>query len=491
MQAKTRTAPVTRTTAAPNLSTAYNPWLVGSMLLVVDLAAIAIAFLAAYFLRKSLIPVMGGVLSRTQIQPLAIMIIILVPTILLFSGSYPGHGRAGFVEFRGLVLDVSLAYIIVGVASFILGYGFQFSRLVFLLSWGFTLVLLVLGRVIVRNRGPAIGWWSMPTAVLGGFDEVSAAIVNLRASRRIGFRPVVALVLGAKPESALIHGVPAVEFTSALLPALRKQGVVLAVVASPTADLDESLRRKMHDLSILFPRVVYVTDDPALNIVHMNQVLLLGRPTFEVQNKLLSTSRRYMKRLSDLVLCLLGFGIGVPAFALMAALIALDSPGHVIYKQKRVGLNGKLFDLYKFRTMQVGAEEALDAVLAGNPKLQEEYAARHKIEDDPRITRVGRILRRLSFDEFPQFWNVIRGEMSVVGPRPYLPSELELLGEARDVILRVSPGLTGWWQVMGRHKLDFSQRLRMDEFYVGNYSMLTDLYILFKTVYVVISGEGI
>jgi Undecaprenyl-phosphate galactose phosphotransferase WbaP len=491
MQTKTRMAPVNQTSPARNLNTAYKPWLVGALLIFTDLAAIGIAFLAAYFLRRSLVPVMGGVLSRSQIQPLAIMIIILVPTILLFSGSYPGHGRAGFVEFRGLVLDVSLAYIIVGVASFILGYGFQFSRLVFLLSWSFTLVLQVLTRVIVRNSGPAIGWWSIPAAVVGRLEEVSAAIVNLGASRRIGFKPVVALVLGGKPQSPLIHGVPAVEFATDLLPALRQQGVVLAVVASATADLDESLRRTMHDLIRLFPRVVYVSDNPALNIVHMNQMLLLGRPTFEVQNKLLSRLRRYVKRLSDLVLCLLGFGIGVPAFAVMAMLIALDSPGHVIYKQKRVGLNGKLFDIYKFRTMQVGAEDALDAMLAGNPKLQEDYAARHKIEDDPRITRVGRILRRLSFDEFPQFWNVIRGEMSVVGPRPYLPSELELLGEARDVILRVAPGLTGWWQVMGRHKLEFTERLRMDEFYVGNYSMLTDLYILFKTVYVVISGEGI
>ena len=477
--------------AGPKLRTSYRPWLVGASLLVCDWLAVAAAFLAAYLLRQALLPLMGGVLSWNQIQPLAIMVLIFVPTILLFSGSYPGHGRAGHVEFRGLMLDISLAYVAVGVASFILGYGFQFSRLVFLCSWGFTLVLVVISRVVLRNRGPGLPWWSMPAAVIGEPEELAAALVNLRASRRIGFKAVAALVLGAKPEEQRWHGVPAFVFSSALLPILRNQGVLLAVVASPTGDLDRGLRQELHDLSSVFPRVVYVTEDPALNVVQVNQVLLLGRPTYEVQNKLLSPSRRRIKRLTDLVLCLLGLGIGVPVFACLAMLIALDSPGHVLHKQRRVGLDGKLFDLYKFRTMQVGAEEALDAVLASDPKLREEYLARHKMQADPRITRVGRVLRRLSFDEFPQFWNVIRGDMSIVGPRPYLPSEIEDLGKAREVILRVSPGLTGWWQVMGRHRLDFKQRLRMDEFYVGNYSMLTDLYIMCKTVYVVIAGEGI
>jgi Undecaprenyl-phosphate galactose phosphotransferase WbaP len=482
---------VVDTQASPSLRTSYRPWLVGASLLAADLCAVVVAFLAAYFVRKALLPFMGGVLSWNQIQALAVMVVIFVPTILLFSGSYPGHGRAGYVEFRGLMLDVSLAYIAVGVASFILGYGFQFSRLVFLLSWGLTLILVVLSRVVLRSRGPLISWWSIPTAVIGEPEELSAALVNLRTSRRIGFKAVAALVLGTKPDQTLIHGVPAFEFSAGLLPILRNQGVLLAVVASPTADLDSRIRREMHNLSSVFPRVVYVTEDPALNVVQVNQTLLLGRPTFEVQNKLLSYSRRRIKRVTDLMLCLLGLGIGVPAFALMALLIALDSPGRVIYRQKRVGLNGELFDLYKFRTMQEGAEESLDALLASDLRLQEEYQARHKMQADPRITRVGRILRRLSFDEFPQFWNVIRGDMSIVGPRPYLPSEIEQLGEARETILRVPPGLTGWWQVMGRHRLDFRQRMRMDEFYVGNYSMLTDLYILFKTVYVVITGDGI
>jgi Undecaprenyl-phosphate galactose phosphotransferase WbaP len=476
---------------SPTLKISYRPWLVSACLLAGDLLAIIAAFLTAYYIRQALIPVMGGVLTRGQIQPLAVMIVVFVPTIMLFSGSYPGHGRAGFVEFRRIVLDVSLAYITVGVASFILGYGFQFSRLVFLISWVLALFLVVISRVLLRNGGPSITWWSMPAVVVGQADELAAALVSLRASRRIGFKAAAALVLGPIQTEAILTGVPAFEFSPGLLPLLRNQGIRLALVASPTADLDHSLRQKMNDLSSIFPRVVYVTEDPALNVVQVNQALVAGRPTFEVQNKLLSPSRRLLKRVSDLLLCLLGASVGLPLFLFLAALIAVDSRGHVLYRQKRVGLDGRIFDIYKFRTMQVGAEEALDALLATDPKLREEFEARHKMQADPRITKVGRILRRFSFDEFPQFWNVIRGEMSIVGPRPYLPSEIEEMGEAREVILRVLPGLTGWWQVMGRHRLEFTERLRMDRFYVGNYSMLTDLYIMFKTAYVILSGEGI
>jgi undecaprenyl-phosphate galactose phosphotransferase len=256
------------------------------------------------------------------------------------------------------------------------------------------------------------------------------------------------------------------------------------VVASPTGDLDRGLRQELHDLSSVFPRVVYVTEDPALNVVQVNQVLLLGRPTYEVQNKLLSPSRRLIKRLTDLALCLLGLSIGVPVFACLAMLIALDSPGHVLYKQRRVGLDGSCLI---FSSPATRAEEALDVRW---PAIKAAGEVHSPATSCRRITdhKVGKLLRRFSFDEFPQFLNVIR-ERGIVGTA-YLPSEIEQLGEAREVILRVPPGLTGWWQVMGRHRLD-SQRLRMDEFYVGNYSMLTDLYIMCKTVYVVIAGEGI
>jgi len=396
--------------------------LVSALVLASDLLVLTLAFLSAYSVRKALIPIMGGVVSPAQMQPLAIMLLIAVPTVLLFSGSYPGHGRAGFAEFRGLVLAVTLAYIMVGVANFLFGYGLLFSRLVFLLSGAVTIVLLVLSRVVVRNWGPSISWWAMPAVVVGAPNELERALVNLRASRRIGYKAAAALVLGAEPGQQRLHGVPVSRFSLKLLSSLQSRGIDLAIVASTSADLDHSSRKHIHDLTSIFARTVYVAEDPAANVVRSGEMLLLGRPTFEVQNKLLSVPRRLLKRAMDLTLCLMGLSLGIPVFALLALLVAVDSRGHVLYRQKRLGLRGKVFDLYKFRTMQVGAEEGLDALLGGHAGLRQEYQARHKMKADPRITRVGRLLRRFSIDELPQIWNVIRGEMSIVGPRPYLPS---------------------------------------------------------------------
>ena len=140
--------------------------------------------------------------------------------------------------------------------------------------------------------------------------------------------------------------------------------------------------------------------------------------------------------------------------------------------------------------MVKNAEEILDTYLNNNPEAYAEYKEFHKLNDDPRITGLGKFLRKYSLDELPQLWNVLRGDMSLVGPRAYMPSELEDIGDFTDNILRVRPGMTGWWQVMGRHTTTFQARLRMDEYYISNWSLWMDLYIFYKTIWVVFGGTG-
>lgn len=140
--------------------------------------------------------------------------------------------------------------------------------------------------------------------------------------------------------------------------------------------------------------------------------------------------------------------------------------------------------------MVTDAEEDLATFLENNPTAREEYQKYHKLSVDPRITTVGRFLRKYSLDELPQLWNVLKGEMSLVGPRAYMVSEREEIGDFADIILRVHPGMTGWWQVMGRQTTSFSRRLRMDEYYISNWSPWMDLYIIYKTIWVVIQGTG-
>ncbi|MGB7538421.1 MAG: sugar transferase, partial [Anaerolineales bacterium] len=197
-------------------------------------------------------------------------------------------------------------------------------------------------------------------------------------------------------------------------------------------------------------------------------------------------SKRFLDILVSLILLIL---LG-PLLALLAALIAIESPGSPFFYQERLGQNQRRFRVLKFRTMFTNAEQQLEKFLKENAEARAEYGKFHKLRHDPRVSRMGKLLRVFSVDEFPQLVNVLRGEMSLVGPRAYLLSELKDMGDYASVILRVKPGITGWWQVMGRHQISFHQRLQMDEYYISNWSLWMDIYILMKTVWVVLTAGG-
>ena len=171
-------------------------------------------------------------------------------------------------------------------------------------------------------------------------------------------------------------------------------------------------------------------------------------------------------------------------------LVRLESGGPIFYADKRMGRNGELFSCFKFRTMVPDAEAVLQRLLEEDPRARKEYARYHKLREDPRITRVGKFLRKTSLDELPQLWNVLRGEMSLVGPRPYLPRESEDIGVTQSDILRVYPGMTGPWQVSGRSNTSFEERVRMDAYYVRDWSVWLDLVLLARTVKTLMSDRS-
>jgi len=287
-----------------------------------------------------------------------------------------------------------------------------------------------------------------------------------------------------------ILGVPSFAYSESLLAQMHQMDIRLAIFTSRTTSSRLGFRKYLQNLSLVFPKLIYVLGDSPLNMLSMKTMDLDGHPALHVQYNLLNPVSRVLKRASDLLLSLVSLVITFPLFLFFSLLIWIDSPGPVIYTQQRLGRGGKVFNIYKFRTMVVGAEEELKILLAENENLRAEYETYHKLQNDPRVTRVGRFLRVTSFDEFPQIINVIKGEMSWVGPRAYLPSELGQMGESAGIIHRVSPGLTGWWQVMGRHSLSFKERLQLDEYYISNFSLLMDVFILFKTFFIVVSGRG-
>lgn len=174
----------------------------------------------------------------------------------------------------------------------------------------------------------------------------------------------------------------------------------------------------------------------------------------------------------------------------IAIILRLSSKGRVIYTQYRVGKDGKLFKIYKFRTMHENAEEILKNTLKNNPVILEEWKKRKKLKNDPRITKIGKFLRKTSLDELPQFLNVIKGEMSLVGPRPFLPNEIKEIKHCKHIILSTLPGITGLWQVNGRSNTTFSERVDLDCKYVMNWSLWLDIKILLKTIKAVLKCDG-
>jgi Undecaprenyl-phosphate galactose phosphotransferase WbaP len=179
-----------------------------------------------------------------------------------------------------------------------------------------------------------------------------------------------------------------------------------------------------------------------------------------------------------------------PLFLVVALLVRLSSRGPVLFRQRRIGRGRRLFDCLKFRTMYQDSEQRLTDMLAGDEQVRVEWLKYARITNDPRVTPIGRLLRRSSLDELPQLWNVLRGEMAWVGPRPYLPVESDRIGDSLDTIVRVRPGMTGLWQVSGRTSLPFTERLTLDEYYIRNWSLWMDFSILLRTLRAVVSGRG-
>nr|WP_302297379.1 undecaprenyl-phosphate galactose phosphotransferase WbaP [Mitsuokella multacida] len=209
-----------------------------------------------------------------------------------------------------------------------------------------------------------------------------------------------------------------------------------------------------------------------------------------LKNNLASKRNRFIKRSFDIIFTTFGSILISPILLALFLIVAINNKGHVIFAHQRVGKNGRLFPCYKFQTMIPNAQEALKKYLAENPEARKEWEENFKLEHDPRVTKLGAFLRKTSLDELPQLWNVIRGDMSLVGPRPIVTAEIERYGDYFREYSMVLPGITGMWQASGRSDTTYEERVAMDTWYVHNWSVWIDLMYLFKTVKAVVFGKG-
>ncbi|MGF1540103.1 MAG: sugar transferase [Pleurocapsa sp.] len=209
-------------------------------------------------------------------------------------------------------------------------------------------------------------------------------------------------------------------------------------------------------------------------------------PNRQLSLSLPALDGNFAKRLFDIVFSLFVLIFFSPIYLILMTLIAINSPGPIFYTQKRIGKDHQPFNCIKFRTMVNNADDLLETMISNSPEMRQEFQDNFKLKQDPRITKIGNFLRLTSLDEFPQFWNVLKGDMSVVGPRPLVPEELHKYGRKINTVLTIRPGITGLWQVSGRNDIPYPKRVKIDVYYATSHNWLLDIWIVFKTIGVIV-----
>jgi exopolysaccharide biosynthesis polyprenyl glycosylphosphotransferase len=353
------------------------------------------------------------------------------------------------------------------------------------------LVLLLAGRVTLRTwlyRERRQGRAHHRVVVAGRTKNVVELVRQLRQEPLAGLQ-VVGVCLSGGGEGMLdVDGrpVPIVGSLTSILPALRATCADALAVGSSPATTGEALRRLSYELE---GTGVDLLVAPGLTSVTGTRVSIrpvAGLPLLHVDEPELSGGRQLLKGAFDRVLSLVALVLLLPLFTVIALAVKLTSRGPVLFRQERVGRDGSLFCVWKFRSMYADAEARLEQLR----HLNEHDGVLFKIRDDPRVTPLGKRLRKYSLDELPQLVNVLRGQMSLVGPRPPLPSEVEKYVGHTHRRLLVKPGITGLWQVSGRSNLSWDDAVRLDLYYVENWSLGLDLSVLLKTIVIVVRGSG-
>ncbi|MEM7771472.1 MAG: undecaprenyl-phosphate galactose phosphotransferase WbaP [Cyanobacteria bacterium P01_E01_bin.6] len=403
-------------------------------------------------------------------------------------GLYPGVAISPIDELRWISVATTLIYLVFGSAIFLFQEVDLFSRSVFLTAWLLSLLLVHVSRAIMRSCCARHRWWGYPVIILGAGKTGDMVIRTLQRRPRIGLKPVFVLDDDPKKRGSL-NGIPVIGSIGMAPRLARIRHIPYAIVAMPGVPRPRLLEL-LEKYGQTFAHLLIIPDLFGIASLWVAAKDLGGILGLEVRQQLLLPGPRLAKFMIDLFLTLIGGMLLLPILIVVAVLIRLDSPGPIFYGQVRIGQGGRRFRAWKFRSMMRNADQVLESYFQQHPELRKDWEADHKIKNDPRVTRIGRLLRRTSLDELPQLWNILRGEMSLVGPRPIVDEEIWRYGDKLPLYSKVTPGLTGMWQVSGRNNISYEERVNLDAYYVRNWSVWLDIYILLKTVWVVMVGEG-
>jgi Undecaprenyl-phosphate galactose phosphotransferase WbaP len=453
------------------------------LLVLTDLASLLLAFLLAIFL---CIRLPGGVIEWEEYIELLPLLIVFI-SIYFWRGLYPGVGLSPVDELRLVSEATSLVFLIllaltVGMevdpafSRLVIVTTSPFSQVVIIVTWVFALVLVQVDRWMLRYLARRIYSWGEPVAIIGSVSETEKIAIHLKRNNHLGFRPAL-----------LINRYESLD--QKVLVSLKETGIQSAILVIPGISNDIQ-HMVVTERRFGFKRLYLISSLGWMGSLGVVPHDLEGTLALELRQNLLHAGDRLYKRCVDIILSSAGLIFGFPLLALIAIMVALDSPGPIFYRHNRIGKGGQTIRVWKFRTMVANADLVLGDYLDKHPELRLEWEASQKLKNDPRITRVGKLLRQFSLDELPQILNILKGEMSVVGPRPIVTDEVKYYEDVFTLYKQVNPGLTGLWQVSGRSDVDYSDRVHFDEYYIRNWSIWLDIYIILRTIWVVIRRKG-
>jgi len=437
-------------------------WWTSVSVLLVDIVALSGIYWLAVLGRRLITP--GDVRFYLEVFPgLALFV-----AAFAIHGLYPGVLLHPAEEIRRVFHCVSIVFLLVLCTTFLWHNAESYSRSIVMITWALGAPAVLLARKLARQRLSRYGWWGVPAVVFGS-GASARRVLNALTNRQLGVR-VTAVVSGEflhLPRTGTAH---------------------YAILAEPPSKA--ALHYMIQDQCKGYRHVLLVPDLRGICSLGISARDIGGEIGFEVPQRLFHRSAGMMKRALDLILTLAGLFALLPVFLLIAAAIKLTSIGPVFYGHTRYGRDGTTFKALKFRTMFQNGESILLEHFHKNPEELAAWQRDQKLKRDPRVTSVGGWLRRYSLDELPQLCNVLLGQMSLVGPRPIVSAEVEKYGRGYDLYSRVRPGITGLWQVSGRNNTTYPERVAFDEYYVRNWSIWLDTYILVRTARAVFSAEG-
>lgn len=452
---------------------------------MLDAVGYALGFLMAWNVTLVIAYVMEGlsaVLNAAEYDHARVMTYAALSLGCMLRFHHLGHYRVRmnfWLEAKHIVSTLSLAMLVHGFLQF--AAKSDLSRLWLMSGWVFSMLAIVLLRGVYRMLLRRLGWWQVPTLLVGGGATAADTRQVLAAEKGLGY--VVTAQVNNLPEAFMLAGRSWERLCA-------QYGVDYVVIALDGREMEEA---EKPIAQLMRESVPFSVSPPRRNLPVMDMV---PQYFFNSDVKLLTHSSgleqplpRFIKRLFDIMVSGSALLLASPLMLVVAVMTKRDG-GPVFFGHKRIGKNGSYFYCLKFRSMIVNSQEVLQQHLAANPEARAEWEADQKLKNDPRITPVGRFLRSTSLDGLPQLINVLRGEMSLVGPRPIVTDEVCKYEYDIAHYYRVRPGITGLWQVSGRNDVSYDQRVKMDSWYVRNWSLWHDIAILCKTLPALLKRSG-